>query len=314
VSPLPHALLDLPDTADRPERSRIQLATERELDVEKARHDRRAHRRQRAQELRWIRQARIGGGHAVAIVDLSSGGALIDSPIPLRPDSMLTLEIDGRGFNKAIQFRVVRCQIGALQPGQTIYRGACEFTTRIELPTEQPGSARVLYPQRFGAADTAPTRDIAKTPPAAAVETPQAPIETPQGLTWQKIVVRYTEGQLLKGYTHDFNPARSQFSLWPSPIAKPQDRVIVPLARLKGVFFVRDFDGNPDYVERTDAGHVQHGRRIEVTLLDNEVIVGRTLNYRPDGYGFFVVPNDALVNNLRVFIVATAVRQVRFPQ
>jgi hypothetical protein len=307
VSPLQHALLDLPETADRPEPARIQLATERELDVEKARHDRRAHRRQRAQELRWLRQARIGGGHSVSIVDLSAGGALIDSPIPLRPDSMLTLEIDGRGFNKAIQFRVVRCQIGSLQPGQTIYRGACEFTSHIELPTEQPGSARVFYPGRFGAADMALPRETAKTPPAA-------PVETPQALTWQKIVVRYTEGRLLKGYTHDFNPARSQFSLWSSPVAKPQDRVIVPLARLKGVFFVRDFDGNPDYVERTDAGHVQHGRRIEVTLLDNEVIAGRTLNYRADGYGFFVVPNDPLANNIRVFIVATAVRQVRFPQ
>ena len=222
---------------------------------------------------------------------------------------MLTLEIDGRGFNKAIQLRVVRCQIGSLQPGQTIYRGACEFTNRIELPADQPGSARVLYPGRFGVVDNTAPRNVARTAPAAA-----APVETPQALTWQKIVVRYTEGQLLKGYTHDFNPARSQFSLWSSPLAKPQDRVIVPLARLKGVFFVRDFDGNPNYVEKTDAGHVQHGRRIEVTLLDSEVIVGRTLNYRPDGYGFFVVPNDPAANNIRVFIVATAVRQVRFPQ
>lgn len=306
MSPLQHALLDLPDTVDRREPSRVQLATERELDVEKARHDRRAHRRQRAEDLRWLRQARLGGGHPVAIVDLSSGGALIDSPIPLRPDSKLTLEIEGRGFNKAIQFRVVRCQIGSLRPGQTIYRGACEFTNRIELPTEQPGSARVLYPGRFGVVDTAQPRGTATIPPAA-------PVEMPQALTWQKIVVRYTEGQLLKGFTHDFNPARSQFSLWSSPLGKPHDRVIVPLARLKGVFFVKDFDGNPNYVERTDAGHVQHGRRIEVTLLDSEVIVGRTLNYRPDGYGFFVVPNDPLTNNIRVFIVATAVRQVRFP-
>jgi len=82
---------------------------------------------------------------------------------------------------------------------------------------------------------------------------------------------------------------------------------------LKGVFFVRDFAGNPDYIERTGTEHPQHGRRIEVTLLDNEVITGRTLNYRPDGYGFFVIPADPLANNIRVFIVSTAVRHVRFP-
>ena len=306
MSPLELALLDLPDTPDRPEPYRVQLATEYELDAAQATHDRRAHRRHRDHELRWIRHARLSVGHAVSIVDLSAGGALVDSPVPLRPDSTLTLEIDGRGFSKAIQFRVVRCQIGALRPGQTIYRGACQFTTRIQLPSNQPASARVLYPERFGALDVTVPGDTPKTPSAE-------PGEARHALAWQKIVVRYTEGQLLKGYTHDFNPARSQFSLWPSPVSKAQDRVIVPLARLKGVFFVRDFAGNPDYVERTDIEHTQHGRRIEVTLLDNEVIAGRTLNYRPDGYGFFVMPADPLANNIRVFIVATAVRQVRFP-
>ncbi len=306
MSPLQRALLDPPDTSEHPESYRVQVATEHDLDAATARHDRRADRRQRAHELRWIRKARLTGRHAVSIVDLSAGGALVDSPIPLRPDSTLTLEIDGRGFNKTIQFRVVRCQIGALQPGQTIYRGACEFTTRIELPAQQPTGAGVLYPARFSSLDVAVPND---TPSAPSAE----PGEAPHALAWQKIVVRYTEGQLLKGYTHDFSPARSQFSLWPSPLSKPQDRVIVPLARLKGVFFVRDFAGNPDYVERTDVEQIQHGRRIEVTLLDNEVIAGRTLNYRPDGYGFFVTPADPLANNIRVFIVATAVRQVRFP-
>jgi hypothetical protein len=118
---------------------------------------------------------------------------------------------------------------------------------------------------------------------------------------------------MLKGYTQDFSAARSQFSLWPSLTSSPQERVIVPLARLKGVFFVRDFTGNPGYIERTETEVAQHGRRIEVTLVDDEVIVGRTLSYRPDGHGFFVIPADPLANNIRVFIVASAVRQVRFP-
>ena len=134
---------------------------------------------------------------------------------------------------------------------------------------------------------------IAVSEPAApsAVETVIGQSEeTGQTSGWQKIVVRYAEGQLLKGYTQDFSPGRSQFSIWPSVNAASQERVIVPLARLKGVFFVRDFAGNPGYVERVDADQAQHGRRIEVTLVDDEVIVGRTLSYRPDGYGFFVFP------------------------
>ena len=306
MSPLQQALLDLPDTTDQSPSYRVRLATERDLDAERARHDRRSHRRHREDEIGWIRHARLNG-HSVSIVDLSAGGALVDAPSPLRPDSCLTLEIAGRGFDEAIQFRVVRCHIGSLQPGKTIYRGACEFLRRIDLPTYEPTAARVLYPGRFGGAESAmPRQSVSSNSPTVTVDAPQA-------IGWQKIVVRYTEGQLLKGYTHDFSPARSQFSLWPAPLAKPEDRVIVPLARLKGVFFVRDFAGNPAYVERTDSEHPQHGRRIEVTLLDNEVIAGRTLNYRADGYGFFVVPGDPLANNIRVFIVATAVRQVRFP-
>lgn len=118
---------------------------------------------------------------------------------------------------------------------------------------------------------------------------------------------------MLKGYTQDFSATRLQFSFWPSTTAGAHERVIVPLARLKGVFFVRDFAGNPGYVERTDTSGPQHGRRIEVTLVDDEVIVGRTLSYRHDGHGFFVFPADPLANNIRIFVVATSVRQVRFP-
>lgn len=130
---------------------------------------------------------------------------------------------------------------------------------------------------------------------------------------WQKVVVRYADGQLLKGFTHDFHGSKSQFSLWPSTTAAAHERVVVPFARLKAVFFVREFGGNPDHIERKMFEAPAHGRRIEVTLLDNEVIVGTTLNYRADSIGFFVIPADAGGNNQRIFVVSSAVRQVRFP-
>jgi hypothetical protein len=179
----------------------------------------------------------------------------------------------------------------------------------------EPARGELAVLDRSASATASP--DMAAAPPAAAEPAPVSTSTTDDapvaGLTWQKIVVRYAEGQILKGFTQDFSPMRSQFSLWPSVIAAPQDRVIVPLARLKAVFFVRDFAGNPGYVERTDSGDNQHGRRIEVTLIDDEIIVGRTLSYRPDGHGFFVVPADPHANNIRVFVVSSSVRQVRFP-
>ncbi len=334
VSPPKHALLDPPERRHDPPSAKIELATDRELAGEQTRHDRRAHKRHRDEELRWIRQARLSAGPAVSIVDLSSGGALVDSPVALRPDSVLTLEIEGRGFDKTLQFRVIRCEVGTLRPGQTIYRGACEFTTSIDLPAEHAGRARVLYPNQFVGVDVAleqlveragagsafgsldagaVTRTTAPLSAAVGIQTASELADTPAAVGWQKIVVRYVEGQVLKGYTQDFSAARAQFSLWPSLTASPSERVIVPLARLKGVFFVRDFAGNPGYIERSETEQSQHGRRIEVTLVDHEVIAGRTLTYRPDGHGFFVMPADPLANNIRVFIVASAVRQVRFP-
>jgi hypothetical protein len=58
---------------------------------------------------------------------------------------------------------------------------------------------------------------------------------------------------------------------------------------------------------RDGSGHVEdkqfvtrpRGRKIEV-FRDGEVLVGSTLNYRPDGPGVFVQPTDARSNNLRV--------------
>ena len=49
-----------------------------------------------------------------------------------------------------------------------------------------------------------------------------------------------------------------------------------------------------------------------MTFLDDEVMVGSTLSYRPQGSGFFLTPADSNGNNLRVFIGPSAVRHVRY--
>ncbi|HET7220201.1 MAG TPA: PilZ domain-containing protein [Vicinamibacterales bacterium] len=155
---------------------------------------------------------------------------------------------------------------------------------------------------------SAPTKELTGTPSVV------APPPSPSGqadTAFQKIVVRYADGGLVKGFTQDFHPSRTQFSLWPSINAKPSERVVVPVDRLKAVFFVRDFNGNPAYRERKSFTGRGQGRRIEVTFADTEVILGTTLNYRPDAHGFFVNPVDPASNNTRIFVVAAAVRRVR---
>jgi hypothetical protein len=140
---------------------------------------------------------------------------------------------------------------------------------------------------------------------------PQA-ASTANGPMWQKIVVRYKDGTLAKGFSTDFHPTRDRFSIWPSVNAPESERIVVTTAALKALFFVRDFEGNPNYVEDKSFGQPGYGRRIEVTFFDNEMLVGTTTNYRADAPGFFLNPADPRANNLRVFVVATAIRQVRF--
>jgi hypothetical protein len=48
-------------------------------------------------------------------------------------------------------------------------------------------------------------------------------------------------------------------------------------------------------------------------LTDGEVIIGTTQGYRAGGPGFYVTPADPRANNAKIFLVASAVRQVRFP-
>jgi hypothetical protein len=131
------------------------------------------------------------------------------------------------------------------------------------------------------------------------------------GSSWNKLVVRFLDGRLLKGFSQDFHPSRPHFHIAPAINAKERP-VLVPMPQLKAVFFVRDFDGNPDFVESRTFDGTEPGRRIEVTFLDDEVLVGTTLGYRPDGTGFFVSPADRQGNNLRIFVLPSAVRHIRY--
>jgi hypothetical protein len=129
---------------------------------------------------------------------------------------------------------------------------------------------------------------------------------------WNKVVVRYLDGELIRGFSYDFHPTHQQFCVWPTVNAEPSQRRVVHLAHLKAVFFVRELEGDPTYKERKAFDRPTTGRRLEVTFLDGEVLVGSTMNYQPHGPGFFLLPADPASNNLRTFVVSGSTRHVRF--
>jgi hypothetical protein len=128
-----------------------------------------------------------------------------------------------------------------------------------------------------------------------------------------KVVVRYANGTIAKGFIQNFFPNKDFFYLAPADNSSGPP-IYVSVKRLKAVFVVRDFHGNPQFEERSFymEGENPPGLKLEVRFADGEVMVGSTvLNYDPKRQGNFIIPADPNSNNLRVFVVSSAVKSVR---
>jgi len=128
-----------------------------------------------------------------------------------------------------------------------------------------------------------------------------------------KVVVRFSDGKLIKGFTQDFFPNKERFHLIPAD--NPSGGAIeVSMKDLKAIFTVRDLTGDSLYKERKKyiEGEQPSGKKVEVTFIDGEVLVGTTLGYNPKRQGFFIFPADPKSNNIRVYVVSSAVEKVRY--
>lgn len=128
-----------------------------------------------------------------------------------------------------------------------------------------------------------------------------------------KIVVRYADGRLHKGSTVDLVPNKESFHVMlagEAPDSKPPK---IRVADLKAVFFVRDFAGNPYYVDKKEfmPGNPILGRKIKVLFKDGELMVGTTNAYHPSCSGFFVSPADLQSNIKRCFVVTKATNHIK---
>jgi hypothetical protein len=248
----------------------------------------RVHQRRRAEECQWLQRARIKYGPDVHVVDISKGGVLVETANELACHGRIIFEFTGPDTRILVPSRVVRAGLEVVG-GAAVYRGGYAFERPLLL------------------ADTT-RQDAEGLLPAANALTP-ATSWLLEG-EYQKVVARYWDGLLLRGYTNDFHPSKAHLHLSAHPTAGAS--ALVPLSQLKALFFVRAFEGNPGHVEEKQFVTRPLGRKIEVTFRDGEVLLGSTLNYRPDGQGFFVQPADARSNNLRVFVTHAVIRHLRF--
>ncbi|MDH7500535.1 MAG: hypothetical protein QHH30_09160 [candidate division NC10 bacterium] len=121
-----------------------------------------------------------------------------------------------------------------------------------------------------------------------------------------KIVVRFKDGRIVKGYTDHFEPDKPSLRIFGDAAGKSP--IELAIDELKAVFLVKSFEGNRDYNERKVFHKSDRvlGRKVQVKFIDGEVLQGTMVGSDADGSGFFLIPPDPESNNISLFAVAKA--------
>lgn len=104
--------------------------------------DRRAHPRVPSAKL-GITRVNLRNRQGASLVDLSSGGALLELPFQLPPDSRVGIQLDTSGEKLEIPFQLLRCYVADLRGGVK-YHAAGAFDSLLNLETLAIRSASTM--------------------------------------------------------------------------------------------------------------------------------------------------------------------------
>jgi len=131
----------------------------------------------------------------------------------------------------------------------------------------------------------------------------------------KKAVVKYQNGEIIKGWVEDFRPDRESFILFPLIEYSEEERIEINFSSLKAVFFVRNFIGDKNYKKvrtfNVDLKITPSQRKLIVNFKDGERLYGTSHGYGRYKVGFFMYPIDPKDNSERIFAVHSAVESVR---
>jgi len=135
-----------------------------------------------------------------------------------------------------------------------------------------------------------------------------------------KVVLRFTDGKLLKGYLKEFSQNAPEVLF--KKLGRKRNQTI-PVLKLKAIFFVKTFEGDSKYREKKIYGfRKSEGKKIFVKFKDDESMVGYLHGEAPwnKGFflskpvkgkeGFFLIPVDEDSNNIKVFVIYSSVKDI----
>ena len=101
--------------------------------------DRRGARRFEALEDHHIVSALVRPGHRVRVIDVSAGGALIETNHRLLPGTAVELQVETGTERASVRGQVVRCAVVRVRPTWVCYRGAIAFDGHLPWFVEEHG-------------------------------------------------------------------------------------------------------------------------------------------------------------------------------
>lgn len=128
----------------------------------------------------------------------------------------------------------------------------------------------------------------------------------------EKVVAHFKDGKTLRGLTQDFHPGSENFHLLPSEGGGMPTTIRVD--DLKALFYVKEWGAARRSIERAKKFAMESslGKKTVVEFHDGERVWGFSQGYARDKKGFYFYPADPAENNIRVFIVNSAVKDIRF--
>ena len=123
----------------------------------------------------------------------------------------------------------------------------------------------------------------------------------------QKIVAHLKQGAIHKGVTHDFQPNDTHFHLLPAEGGGVPLRIEID--SMKAIFYVKDYIGNREFTAQNAFNTADLAeRKAVVTFRDGEEIWGYLAqDEKNEGTGFFFYPAEKEDNNIRIFVVRSAI-------